>query len=639
MRDVVLLCAGAPLTRRKGTQIALDIGVRDGGRDAFVMTLSRVTQQMMANLPDRLWDLLSIASYVHLADRKILRDAATMPDLGENWRRNLSFHIAVRDPAFWNSADINESLQRTIGFLSGDRFDFTFHALPKAPVWQPFLQFEGSGSAPGHQPDEVILFSGGLDSLAGAVDALITRERKVALVSYQSAPIIQAIQSKLADSLRKQVGASRISHVGLGLTHSGEMIEATQRTRSFLFGVVALLVARIHGLSEVRFYENGVVSTNLPLASHVLGTRATRTTHPKALDLYGKLFCRVAAADIRIINPFFWDTKADVVRRITKAGRGDLIAPSFSCGATRRATLASGRHCGVCTQCLDRRFGILAADCGHLEPTTNYAVELMRGERKAGIEAVTAESYVLAANTWNASSQDHFLGSHGEVFRLLPHLGMDVSEAAGRLHRLHVRHGKNVVDVLNAAARTDNILADRLAVPDRSLLGMVLGSLAQDVVVGTGLGMKDGLHRDPVQGEAPVDQQVSDRGIKELARPLTFEIDGSRGEVRFLGGPVLRGRHARILSELLPAYQDGLRAGNGSGAFKFCQLPDLAKRLKLSQQSLRQYVTGLRRELETQFHDAFGVKPAIYDVLESSKWHGYRLNPELRQVASLGSSR
>ncbi|TCH99223.1 hypothetical protein EJV46_07840 [Roseococcus sp. SYP-B2431] len=623
MRELRLLCGGARSSGRKGPEMALDIGIRGAGRGAFAMTLHQVSRQMLANLPDRLWDLLSIASYIHLADRMVPRDGPSMPNLGENWRRTLSFVIAVRDPDFWNLPDVRESLRKTIGFLSGDRYQFEFVELAGAPAWQPFLDIAGSGAAPAFQPAEVILFSGGLDSLAGAVDALLVKRRKAALVSYQSAPMVQAIQSRLVEALRSRAGPDRLVHIGLGLTNAGEMVEPTQRTRSFLFAVLGLLVARLHGLREVCFYENGVVSTNLPLASHVLGTRATRTTHPKVLELYGRLFSRVAEADIRIRNPFFWDTKADVVRRIAEGGCGELIQPSFSCGSTRGAAMTKGRHCGVCTQCLDRRFGILAADCGHLEPASNYAVDLMRGPRKPGIEAVTAEAYVLAAHTWRQSTQEHFLGAHGEAFRLLPHLGLRTDEAAARLHRLHVRHGQNVMRIVTETARTDDVLGERLDLPDHSLLAMIQGPLAQDVQI-----------RDPAENEATPERQAADRKIKELPRPITLWLDMHRREARIGNVAVLQRKHFELVRKLLPKFQDGIRAQRGSPGFSFMGTKQLADAMGVTEATTRQLVRALRLKIAEQFHQQLGIAPAPDDVIESVSWAGYRLNPALALVGS-----
>jgi hypothetical protein len=66
--------------------------------------------------------------------------------------------------------------------------------------------------------------------------------------------------------------------------------EYTQRTRSFLFAALGFTVARMVGTSNLRFYENGVVSLNLPVCAQVIGGRATRTTHPRVLVEMAELF-------------------------------------------------------------------------------------------------------------------------------------------------------------------------------------------------------------------------------------------------------------------------------------------------------------------------------------------------------------
>ncbi|MDA2915155.1 hypothetical protein MYX77_14610, partial [Acidobacteriia bacterium AH_259_A11_L15] len=66
--------------------------------------------------------------------------------------------------------------------------------------------------------------------------------------------------------------------------------EPTQRSRSFLYASLATAVAGVFGLRRIRFYENGVVSLNLPISAQVIGARATRSTHPKALKAFERLF-------------------------------------------------------------------------------------------------------------------------------------------------------------------------------------------------------------------------------------------------------------------------------------------------------------------------------------------------------------
>jgi hypothetical protein len=157
--------------------------------------------------------------------------------------------------------------------------------------------------------------------------------------------------------------------------------------------------------SEITFGENGVVSMNLPLARHVVGTRSTRTTHPRVLADFEKLFSLIADTSISVGNPLFWLTKTDVVRRLADAGCAELIPTSFSCS---RVGLRSRRnlHCGTCSQCIDRRFAILAAGLEQYEPAEGYSVDLLTGARKLDQEATLAGSYVLSAKAFASQARN-----------------------------------------------------------------------------------------------------------------------------------------------------------------------------------------------------------------------------------------
>ena len=121
--------------------------------------------------------------------------------------------------------------------------------------------------------------------------------------------------------------------------------EYTQRSRSFLYMSIGATIAKMIGLKSVRFYENGVISLNLPVCAQVAGGRATRTTHPKVMKGFQDIISLVAGEPFTIENPFIWKTKADVVEVITKAGCADLIARAMTCTAppTLKPRICSGR--------------------------------------------------------------------------------------------------------------------------------------------------------------------------------------------------------------------------------------------------------------------------------------------------------
>jgi 7-cyano-7-deazaguanine synthase in queuosine biosynthesis len=114
--------------------------------------------------------------------------------------------------------------------------------------------------------------------------------------------------------------------------------ETTYRSRSFLFAVLGVIVAQSFGRDRVSFYENGVVSLNLQPVANVVGTRATRTTHPQTLDLMTQFFERVSKRTAKIDNPYFWRTKTDVVQTIARLGLADQIRVTNSCADTRNRT-------------------------------------------------------------------------------------------------------------------------------------------------------------------------------------------------------------------------------------------------------------------------------------------------------------
>src|SRR5262249_12232876 len=124
-----------------------------------------------------------------------------------------------------------------------------------------------------------------------------------------------------------------------------------QRTRSFLFAAVASVVARMFGLSRVRFYENGPISLNLPVSPQVIGGRASRTTHPRVLKGFEKLLKELFKQSFRVQNPFLWETKKEVLAGIRDAGCSRMCALTSSCTHTWGQTNEHS-HCGRCSQCL-----------------------------------------------------------------------------------------------------------------------------------------------------------------------------------------------------------------------------------------------------------------------------------------------
>ncbi len=333
------------------------------GTDKSVrIKISDLTDRMWQKLPDRVQDLIEIAAIVYAADQSCKRLGGVTLDYGDKWHRTFRFELGVRDVAFWTRKDVQDCLTDMMSFVSEDNYEFVF-SQTKTPPIPDYLDFK-SGMADPEPVERVILFSGGVDSLAGAVDEVLVHKRRVALVSHKPVNHLAKKQRELVAEIARRVGKTQLRpvHFPVEANRIGEVEgDATQRTRSFLYAAMAAAVADYFKLKQIFFYENGIVSINLPLCAQEIGGRATRTTHPQTLDGYGRLFSMIMGVPFSVENGLLWETKEDVVRRLQNAGHADLIANTLSCSHTRQFTMRAP-HCGFCSQCLSRHVAALAQD-------------------------------------------------------------------------------------------------------------------------------------------------------------------------------------------------------------------------------------------------------------------------------------
>jgi hypothetical protein len=64
-------------------------------------------------------------------------------------------------------------------------------------------------------------------------------------------------------------------------------------------------------------------------------TSASRTTHPKVLNLFSRFFSLLGQRSISIENPYLWCTKRDVVEIIRKQKCEGMIGDTVSPGTAR----------------------------------------------------------------------------------------------------------------------------------------------------------------------------------------------------------------------------------------------------------------------------------------------------------------
>ena len=594
-----------------------------------MLRIQDLSARLVSNIPDTLVDLLEVAAYVYAADSAIGRGSKTDAQLGARWRRSLSFVVPVRRPNLWKSAAVSSALRDLLGFMSDDTYTFEFRPLDVRPKVQSYLEFSGE-DIESFSPDEVVLFSGGIDSFAGAVERLAADGKSVALVSHRSATKIASTQTELVASLRARFGRSRILHIPVLVNldeHLGR--ELTHRTRSFLFASLGAATARLFGLDRISFFENGVMSMNLPLLAQVVGARATRTTHPQVLAGFRDLLSGLFECPFSVTNPFVWRTKAEIVEGISAHGFGDLIRDTRSCTRVRDMT-RQHPHCGLCSQCIDRRFAVLAAGVADQDPAEAYRVDLLTGERDAGPDRELVLAYERAATEINRMADDTFFAHYGEVSRIVAYFAEPAGEVAERILGLLRRHSAGVCDVIDRAIAEHASALREGSLPPSALLTLVTSRAAVHPV--SSRAIQRGRTVDP--------EQVSGKSPEGAARLPTQEIriaiHPNGREIIIEGWGRLRNASAELLISLARPHEKAISERRAPENHPFTATRRLAGMLgKVREETLRRRVLRCRTMIAQLAQNAGAVAPALDAVIENNQSHGYRLNPDTVRIVAI----
>jgi len=445
----IFLCNGAarPEDFSQDAKIVTLSYSRDDPDRNVNLQLPRFVDQVY-HLPDRILDLLEIAAYVFAADRWAHRGPKDAVEF-HAWARSIHLVIRVRDHAFWNEPKVKGKLSDALEFMTGDRkYTFEFSPGHKTPPTSLFDREEFRIEA--RQPVSILLFSGGLDSLAGVLDRLHSTNEDIYLISHRSGqPSTRRTQNRLT-AILKQTYPGRIHHYSFecGLSHK-RAEEETQRTRAFLFGAIAFALA--HRLSQNLFfvYENGVTSLNFLRRQDLINARASRTTHPKTHALLARFLSEVQGALVKVLNPFWQHTKADVFQLLDHIGGRDLIGSTVSCSKTFQR-LGTATHCGCCFQCIDRRFAAYAAGLQGVDNCGIYSKNIFIDSIDFPETKTTSLDYIRQAISFATSTDDKFYYEHlNELADIVDYIDANnEANAVEKLWQLCHRHGEQVVTAI-----------------------------------------------------------------------------------------------------------------------------------------------------------------------------------------------
>jgi 7-cyano-7-deazaguanine synthase in queuosine biosynthesis len=294
-------------------------------------------------------DLLTLAAAVFASDIAFKRG------LREQFTRTIDLTVPVVNlPTFQG---IRDELVYNLFLLSHDAWTIRF----TQKLGTPEIPRPDDSGVPG----KVLLFSGGLDSLAAAV-RYSESEEAVQLVSHTTGnQTVTAAQASLFKYLNRAY-PGKLDRVAVrvgGVNRpeypfpTDESREETQRTRSFLFLCLAALTARRRGIHDVVVIaENGQLAIHLPLTAARISAFSTHTAHPEFVARMGPMLTQLLGFRINIENPFLYMTKAEVIEPLA-VSHPQAIPEAVSCWKASRV-MGAKKHCGFCIPCLVRRIAL-----------------------------------------------------------------------------------------------------------------------------------------------------------------------------------------------------------------------------------------------------------------------------------------
>lgn len=303
-----------------------------------------------SQIPDSVTlDLLFLASVVYNVDKLVSRQ-----ETDDLWTRTLEFSLPVSNPEKWST--VRGDLETCLSFLTGDIWKIHFtNSQYDLYRRRPRRKFQ-----PRAKGNAVSLFSGGLDSLIGAIDYLESNPaNSLFLVGHydrysKSASDQGRVYGDLEDHYQSRLD---LLQVKVGPKPSGQ--EKTYRSRSLLFIALGMYVARSIGNQiPLLMPENGAIALNVPLTPSRRGSCSTRTAHPFFLDTLREIF-KDLGIENPLCNPLELKTKGECVEKCLNGAILHTAAPkSISCAKGGHKSWwpnTSARGCGVCVPCVYRQ--------------------------------------------------------------------------------------------------------------------------------------------------------------------------------------------------------------------------------------------------------------------------------------------
>jgi hypothetical protein len=334
-------------------------------------------------------DLARIAMAAYLADRTVKRSPAY-------FSRHMEIVVHLDEPERFLSP-VGRRLVDLLAWLTGDAWTLT-------PVANESTGAEQASVA--EERDEVMLLSGGLDSMCGAVAAFDTQSTRLHLGHRDQTGAVVHSQDALATALEGWDSSFTWQRLRLApkVTHDN-----STRTRSLLFMALAVAVATASSAPRVIVPENGFTSLNLAMLPSRGGALSTKSTHPWT---FGQINAVVQELGLEVVleNPYGTVTKGAMLRTafdIAGHHGADVLSMAtrtISCSKLDGGLGYTGGspnvNCGLCIACLVRRGAFIGAG---LADTTDYLLDRVTPDARDKL-INARHSDIWAVQSWGTRS-------------------------------------------------------------------------------------------------------------------------------------------------------------------------------------------------------------------------------------------
>ncbi len=321
----------------------------------------------LASMPPLVADLVDLAAAILAADR-------LSPQKLDAKMRRIQLTVPVRERERLSSC--SAELSALLSWASATNWEFEF-----VPRRAPMRTAEAVMLLPDLTPPdaEVVLWSGGLDALAGVYGRLRAESAPpVVLLGSGSNDRVFGRQKTLASELGARFrGKVSLHQVPIRLRGiQGLPQDRLMRSRGVIFTLVGCMTAHLLGQRRLVLHENGVGALNLPYHESSIGLDHVRSVHPFTLQRVSSFVSAILGHRFDVENPSLLRTKAQMCAYLASDEREDLVPHTESCDSYHRKSVG---QCGYCSSCLLRRQALAAAG---LVDRTPYVVSSSNRPRR-----------------------------------------------------------------------------------------------------------------------------------------------------------------------------------------------------------------------------------------------------------------